>query len=194
MPLGHLPERLAGEPAVAEAAAAAGPIEERGQRRPGGCRQLVLVRDRLVRHDFDHLVAAVLHELDHRGDGLLTEVVAAAVGYERVGLVDEQHAAQCSPNAAWVLGAVCPTYSPTSVARSTSMRWPLWRMPSAARICPYSRATVVLPVPGLPAKTRWRDSGGGSSPASSRCLTICISLTSVPTSCLARRRPTSASS
>ncbi len=39
---------------------------------------------------------------------------------------------------------------------------------------------MVLPVPGLPAKTRCRLSGGGGRPASWRRLTICIRLTSVP--------------
>ena len=44
--------------------------------------------------DDDHLVAVVLHQLDQRRDGLLTEVVAPPVGDQRVRLVDEQHAAQ----------------------------------------------------------------------------------------------------
>ncbi len=97
-------------------------------------------------------------------------------------------------NAAAVLGPVWPTYSPTRSLRSTSTRWPTRNMSSALSRRPYSRATVVLPVPGLPANTRCRVSGGAGSPASWRRRTVCISLTSEPTSRLARSSPTSRSS
>ena len=53
-----------------------------------------------------------------------------------------------------VLIAVSPTYWPTSPARSTSTRWPRLSSPIERYICASSRATVVLPVPGLPRKTR----------------------------------------
>ncbi|CAM5644988.1 hypothetical protein STENM36S_09331 [Streptomyces tendae] len=57
-------------------------------------------------------------------------------------------------NASWVRIAVEPMCSPTRSTRDTSTRWPLSSTPSEARISPYSRATVVLPVPGEPVKTR----------------------------------------
>ena len=43
--------------------------------------------------DDRQVVAVVLHQLDQLGDGLGPEV-AAALGRQRVGLVDEQHAAE----------------------------------------------------------------------------------------------------
>ena len=43
-------------------------------------------------HDHREVLALLLHHLDERGDGLVTEV-DEAVGGERVRLVDEQHAA-----------------------------------------------------------------------------------------------------
>src|SRR5829696_1217895 len=53
-----------------------------------------------------------------------------------------------------VLIAVRPTYWPTSPARSTSTRWPRRSSPIERYISASSRATVVLPVPGFPRKTR----------------------------------------
>ena len=47
----------------------------------------------VARDDHDEVVAVVLHRLEQRVDGLLTEVVVA-LAVERVGLVDEQHAAE----------------------------------------------------------------------------------------------------
>ena len=46
--------------------------------------------------------------------------------------------------------AVWPTYSATRPPRSVSTRWPFFRMPRARNILAKSRATVVLPGPGLP--------------------------------------------
>ncbi len=53
-----------------------------------------------------------------------------------------------------VFSAVPPITAATRSARATSVRWPLRSTPSSARMLPYSRATVVLPVPGGPAKIR----------------------------------------
>ena len=53
-----------------------------------------------------------------------------------------------------VLSAVEPTHWPTSPARSTSTSCPRRSSPIARYICASRRATVVLPVPGFPRKTR----------------------------------------
>ena len=47
----------------------------------------------VARDDHDEIVAVVLHRLEQRVDGLLTEVVVA-LAVECVGLVDKQHAAE----------------------------------------------------------------------------------------------------
>ena len=47
----------------------------------------------IARHDHHQIVAVVLHRLENGVDGLLAEVVFAAA-VERIGFVDEQHAAQ----------------------------------------------------------------------------------------------------
>src|SRR5918993_3721301 len=63
-----------------------------------------------------------------------------------------------------VLIAVWPMYWPTSEARSTSTRWPFSSSPIAPYISASSRATVVLPVPGLPLNTRcWLVATSGRS-------------------------------
>ena len=59
-----------------------------------------------------------------------------------------------------VFRAVWPTYPATSPERSTSMSCPLLNTPIAAYSPPTSRATVVLPVPGLPRNTMCRLIGG----------------------------------
>ena len=51
--------------------------------------------------------------------------------------------------------AVCPTYPATSPERSVSIILPSESIPSALYIFPTRRATVVLPVPGLPVNTIW---------------------------------------
>jgi hypothetical protein len=56
--------------------------------------------------------------------------------------------------------SVCPTYPPTSLDRSTSTRCPCFNTPNARQISAYRRATVVLPVPGLPVKTRCNATSG----------------------------------
>mmetsp|Transcript_6164 Transcript_6164/g.21054 ORF Transcript_6164/g.21054 Transcript_6164/m.21054 type:complete len:674 (-) Transcript_6164:380-2401(-) len=63
---------------------------------------------------------------------------------------------RASLTAALVLMAVCPAYPATSPARSTSTICPVRSTPRAASISATMRATVVLPVPGLPVKTMWR--------------------------------------
>ncbi len=67
-----------------------------------------------------------------------------------------------------VLRAVAPTCCPTSAARSTSTRWPFCSRPTARYISASSRATVVLPVPGLPRKTRCWDVAASGRPCSLR--------------------------
>ena len=47
----------------------------------------------VTRHNDDQILALILHGLQQCVDGLLAEVVFALLGGERVGLVDEQHAA-----------------------------------------------------------------------------------------------------
>mmetsp|Transcript_1733 Transcript_1733/g.4265 ORF Transcript_1733/g.4265 Transcript_1733/m.4265 type:complete len:220 (-) Transcript_1733:1160-1819(-) len=53
--------------------------------------------------------------------------------------------------------AVCPTYPATSEARSASTRCPEDSRPSSASSAAMMRATVVLPVPGLPEKIMCRE-------------------------------------
>ncbi len=66
--------------------------------------------------------------------------------------------------AALVFGAVWPINSATKSARSTSWTCPFESRPSRFyRFCLSFRATVVLPVPGLPRKTEWMLSGSFSS-------------------------------
>ena len=96
--------------------------------------------------------------------------------------------------ASWVRIAVEPMCSPTRSTRETSTRWPRSSTPSEARISPYSRATVVLPVPGEPVKTRWRRTEAALSPASWRRRPTSIMSVSARTSRLTLSRPTSASS
>src|SRR3954471_6811866 len=67
-----------------------------------------------------------------------------------------------------VLMAVSPTYWPTSPARSTSTSCPRLSRPIERYICASRRATVVLPVPGLPRKTRCWVVATSGSPASLR--------------------------
>ena len=67
-----------------------------------------------------------------------------------------------------VLMAVPPMTWATRSARDTSTMCPVGSMPSSARMFPYSRATVVLPVPGGPAKTRCRLIGGAGMPSWAR--------------------------
>src|SRR3954471_439895 len=67
-----------------------------------------------------------------------------------------------------VLTAVSPTYWPTSPARSTSTRCPFRSKPIERYICASRRATVVLPAPGLPRKTRCCVVATSGRPASLR--------------------------
>ena len=99
-----------------------------------------------------------------------------------------------------VLIAVSPTYWPTSPARSTSTRCPRLSSPIERYICASSRATVVLPVPGLPRKTRCCVVATSGSPASLRRACTRRNATSARTcsftvsSPAARRAPRSSSS
>ena len=93
-----------------------------------------------------------------------------------------------------VLIAVWPTYWPTSEARSTSTRWPFSRRPIAPYISASSRATVVLPVPGLPRKTRcWLVATSGR-PCSFRRACTWRNASSACTCSLTVSRPTRPSS
>src|ERR1700744_2436599 len=60
-----------------------------------------------------------------------------------------------------VLIAVEPRCSPTRSARCASTTSGRTSKPRAAKIRPRIRATVVLPVPGGPVKTKWRAGGRG---------------------------------
>src|SRR5579859_1015884 len=68
-----------------------------------------------------------------------------------------------------VLGAVWPIYCPTRSSRVTATRWPRRTKPRRCRISAMRRATVVLPVPGLPVKDICRV---GVPPASSSLVRI----------------------
>src|SRR5215217_2812559 len=93
-----------------------------------------------------------------------------------------------------VLTAVMPTYSPTSPARSTSTRCPRLRSPIARYMCASRRAIVVLPVPGLPRKTRCCEVATSGSPRSSRCPCTSRNATSARTCSFTKSSPTSESS
>src|SRR5579884_1540313 len=93
-----------------------------------------------------------------------------------------------------VLIAVSPTYWPTSPARSTSTRWPRRSSPIERYICASRRATVVLPVPGLPRKTRCCVVATSGSPASFRRACTRRNATSARTCSLTDSRPGSESS
>ena len=93
-----------------------------------------------------------------------------------------------------VLIAVMPTYSPTRPARSTSTRWPRSSSPIARYMCASSRATVVLPVPGLPRKTRCCEVATSGSPCSRRRPCTCRNATSARTCSFTDSSPTRESS
>src|SRR5215218_2868841 len=93
-----------------------------------------------------------------------------------------------------VLTAVMPTYSPTSPARSTSTRCPRLRSPIARYMCASRRAIVVLPVPGLPRKTRCCEVATSGSQRSSRCPCTSRNATSARTCSFTKSSPTSESS
>src|SRR5712691_10200335 len=93
-----------------------------------------------------------------------------------------------------VLIAVAPTYWPTSPARSTSTRWPRLSRPIARYISASRRAIVVLPVPGLPRKTRCCEVATSGSPCSARRACTWRNATSARTCSFTVSRPTSASS
>ena len=93
-------------------------------------------------------------------------------------------------NASVVLMAVPPTTAATRSGRATSTSWPVLSTPRAARMRPYSRATVVFPVPGEPANTRCLLIGGDGRPAAARRSDIWMSRTSVSTSRFTLSSPT----
>src|SRR3954447_1254694 len=93
-----------------------------------------------------------------------------------------------------VFTAVSPTYWPTSPARSTSTSCPRRSNPIERYICASSRATVVLPVPGLPRKTRCCVVATSGSPASLRRACTRRNATSARTCSFTDSRPGSASS
>src|SRR5512132_2601828 len=93
-----------------------------------------------------------------------------------------------------VLIAVRPTYWPTRPARSTSTRWPRRKRPIEWYISASNRATVVLPVPGLPRKTRCCEVATSGSPCSARRPCTWRNATSARTCSLTVSRPTSESS
>src|SRR5436189_3855425 len=93
-----------------------------------------------------------------------------------------------------VLIAVIPTYSPTRPERSTSTRWPRSSSPIARYMCASSRATVVLPVPGLPRKTRCCEVATSGNPCSRRRPCTCRNATNARTCSFTDSSPTSESS
>src|SRR3954469_18181091 len=93
-----------------------------------------------------------------------------------------------------VFTAVSPTYWPTSPARSTSTRRPFRRSPIERYICASKRATVVLPVPGLPRKTRCCVVATSGRPASLRRACTRRNATSARTCSFTDSSPGSASS
>src|SRR6059058_4435467 len=93
-----------------------------------------------------------------------------------------------------VLSAVVPTYCPTRPDRSTSTRWPRFNRPIARYIWARRRATVVLPVPGSPRKTRCCDVATSGSPCFSGSAWTWRNATSARTCSLTVSRPVSASS
>ena len=72
----------------------------------------------------------------------------------------------------WVRGAVWPTYCPTRSARATSTSWPPDRAPMAFKYRETMRATVVLPVPGLPVKIMCMEGESAFRPRSFRSCCI----------------------
>mmetsp|Transcript_82870 Transcript_82870/g.248278 ORF Transcript_82870/g.248278 Transcript_82870/m.248278 type:complete len:208 (-) Transcript_82870:614-1237(-) len=95
----------------------------------------------------------------------------------------------------FVLIAVWPAYPATSCARSTSTKWPRRRMRSTLNIWATMRATVVLPVPGLPRKSMCSvESAGMGRPASLRSFRSLSCAISCFTNCLTDAIPTMASS
>ena len=97
----------------------------------------------------------VLHELDERVDRLAPEVLLAAAG--RARRPRRSAASRRAPTRA--RRASAPPSGRRSRRRgrlrSVSTRWPFDTTPSVRRIWLSRRATVVLPVPGLPVNTRW---------------------------------------
>ena len=136
----------------------------------------------------------VLHLLEQRRDRLRAEVLLAAV-HERVRLVDEEDAAQRvarRPRSPWSRsGRRSPATSPE---RSVSTSWPFETTPSVWKICASRRATVVLPVPGLPTKTRWRLWSTTGSLRSRRRFSTRMRFVSSRTSVFTASSPTSSSS
>jgi hypothetical protein len=68
-------------------------VKPRRQTRVGGQESPHL--NRVAGDDDDELVAEVLHVLQQRVDGVLAEGVALVFRDQSVGLVDEQHPAEC---------------------------------------------------------------------------------------------------
>ena len=68
----------------------------------------------------------------------------------------------------WVRGAVWPTYWPTRSPRVTSTSWPPSSTPMALRYRETMRATVVLPVPGLPVNIMCMEGESALRPRSRR--------------------------
>ena len=79
----------------------------------------------------------------------------------------------------------------TSPPRSHSTRCPFLTTPRALYIFAMMRATVVLPVPGLPVKTMWYEIGATLSPAALRCCATRTNDANFATSSLTGLRPTS---
>ena len=94
----------------------------------------------------------------------------------------------------WVFKAVCPTYPATRPERSTSTSCPFDSTPMFLYILARMRATVVLPVPGLPVKTRCMETGTDFSPFSFLIMASFAKSAISRTSCFIAVSPTSLSS
>ena len=84
-------------------------------------------------------------------------------------------------------------YFPTSPERSTSTKLLPFTIPSARKMRATMRATVVLPVPGLPVNTMCSERGAAGSPCARRAASTFSLLTIFRISAFTPSRPTSAS-
>ena len=109
----------------------------------------------------------VLHELDEGRDGLAAEVLEVAAR-ERVGLVDEQHAADGAVDDLRDLEGRLADVARDEVRARRLDEVALGDDAEVPYSRPMIRATVVLPVPGGPVNTRWLVASISGRPAARR--------------------------